>query len=412
MGMQEPTDEGHHVIFHYLKGIWDGAQPDPEFEGRSLNEDLGLDSLGLAELFFALSEELELPTERIVRFLRIGVPGGGDQEVANLVERIAILSRGGASESQRAILLQSGVVGDPGELLPIAPLFDNVGFVVKYCNAIKSLKSAKNHDVIDADHGDGAAMIPWQYFFSLNGRITRTQYWLDYHLSLLACGFVLVRLLGMEEDGSNAAWILYAIFFTWFGLAVSVKRWHDRDKSGWWNLILVVPLFGAFWALVEQGFLRGTRGPNRFGPDPLNRASGDAAEGAETFRSPLFWKRREVGVRIMLAVLAVLAVVTAPPTSSVAVGARAGDAEGLGCTEDLGVLTPQTYTSGSSRHHLRIRTWVTASNHRRITAPHTRTFNHGAALGRVRGTVVAVPTTISGGSTRATSVSSWSGMRG
>ena len=37
--------------------------------------------------------------------------------------------------------------------------------------------------------------------------------------------------------------------------------------------------------------------------------------------------------------------------------------------------------SGSSRHHLRIRTWITASNHRRITAPHTRTFNHGAALG-------------------------------
>ena len=37
-------------------------------------------------------------------------------------------------------------------------------------------------------------------------------------------------------------------------------------------------------------------------------------------------------------------------------------------------------SSGSSRHHLRIRTWVTAGNHRRITAPHTRTFNHGAAL--------------------------------
>ena len=34
----------------------------------------------------------------------------------------------------------------------------------------------------------------------------------------------------------------------------------------------------------------------------------------------------------------------------------------------------------ASRHHLRIRTWVTASNNRRITAPHTRTFNHGAAL--------------------------------
>ena len=33
-----------------------------------------------------------------------------------------------------------------------------------------------------------------------------------------------------------------------------------------------------------------------------------------------------------------------------------------------------------SRHNLRPRTWVTARNHRRITAPHTRTFNHGAAL--------------------------------
>ena len=39
-------------------------------------------------------------------------------------------------------------------------------------------------------------------------------------------------------------------------------------------------------------------------------------------------------------------------------------------------------TSGPPRHNLRTRTWVAARNHRRITAPHTRTFNHGAALGR------------------------------
>ena len=41
-------------------------------------------------------------------------------------------------------------------------------------------------------------------------------------------------------------------------------------------------------------------------------------------------------------------------------------------------------TSGPSRHTLRTRTWVTARNHRRITAPQTRTFNHGAALGSHR----------------------------
>ena len=47
------------------------------------------------------------------------------------------------------------------------------------------------------------------------------------------------------------------------------------------------------------------------------------------------------------------------------------------CTADWDAGRP----SGPSRHTLRTRTWVTARNHRRITAPQTRTFNHGAALG-------------------------------
>ena len=42
---------------------------------------------------------------------------------------------------------------------------------------------------------------------------------------------------------------------------------------------------------------------------------------------------------------------------------------------------PAAPPSGPPRHNLRTRTWVAARNHRRITAPHTRTFNHGAALG-------------------------------
>ena len=51
-------------------------------------------------------------------------------------------------------------------------------------------------------------------------------------------------------------------------LAVAAKRWHDRDKSGWWMLIALVPIIGWIWALVETGFLAGTSGPNRFGADP------------------------------------------------------------------------------------------------------------------------------------------------
>lgn len=47
---------------------------------------------------------------------------------------------------------------------------------------------------------------------------------------------------------------------------VYIKRWHDRDKSGWWMLIMLLPIIDAIWALIELGFLPGTPGPNRFGP--------------------------------------------------------------------------------------------------------------------------------------------------
>ncbi len=59
------------------------------------------------------------------------------------------------------------------------------------------------------------------------------------------------------------------LLLVWPALAVSVKRWHDRDKSGVWVLLNLVPVIGWIWALIDNGFLRGTKGPNRFGDDPL-----------------------------------------------------------------------------------------------------------------------------------------------
>jgi uncharacterized membrane protein YhaH (DUF805 family) len=62
--------------------------------------------------------------------------------------------------------------------------------------------------------------------------------------------------------------ILY-LALIWPSLAISIKRWHDRDKSGWWVLIGFIPLIGGIWALIETGFLEGTKGPNQYGLDPL-----------------------------------------------------------------------------------------------------------------------------------------------
>ena len=52
------------------------------------------------------------------------------------------------------------------------------------------------------------------------------------------------------------------------GIAVSVRRLHDLDKSGWWLLICLIPLVGAI-ILIVWFCTKGTEGPNRFGTDPL-----------------------------------------------------------------------------------------------------------------------------------------------
>jgi uncharacterized membrane protein YhaH (DUF805 family) len=52
-------------------------------------------------------------------------------------------------------------------------------------------------------------------------------------------------------------------------IVVTIKRFHDRNKSGWWVLIAFIPVVGALWQLIECGFLPGTAGSNRFGPDPV-----------------------------------------------------------------------------------------------------------------------------------------------
>ncbi len=74
--------------------------------------------------------------------------------------------------------------------------------------------------------------------------------------------------------------ILLTVLVCWIALAAGVRRWHDRDHSGWWMLILLVPVVGAVWYLVECGFRAGTPGPNTFGPDPLVGASDRARPAA------------------------------------------------------------------------------------------------------------------------------------
>ena len=52
------------------------------------------------------------------------------------------------------------------------------------------------------------------------------------------------------------------------GLAVSVRRLHDIDRTGWWVLLSFIPVIGILW-LIDWACQPGTSGPNRFGPAPM-----------------------------------------------------------------------------------------------------------------------------------------------
>ncbi len=111
----------------------------------------------------------------------------------------------------------------------------------------------------------------WTWFlFSLKGRISRKPFWI-FNLIVIS-GWILLGLFTDVTHDVNKISRSQLMFMLWIfypSLAVQAKRWHDINKSAWWLMLNLIPLIGPVWALIENGFSIGTRGPNRFGNDPL-----------------------------------------------------------------------------------------------------------------------------------------------
>lgn len=119
--------------------------------------------------------------------------------------------------------------------------------------------------------------IDWTYLlFKFDGRINRGKFWAGFAVSW-GLGLVFVLLFGGAVAAGSSALtaivgllgIVIYVALIWMGLAISIKRWHDRGKSGWWIFIGAIPLIGPIWAIVETGFLEGDPGDNEYGPNPL-----------------------------------------------------------------------------------------------------------------------------------------------
>jgi uncharacterized membrane protein YhaH (DUF805 family) len=113
-------------------------------------------------------------------------------------------------------------------------------------------------------------------YATFTGRARRKEFWF-FQLFVLLIVMVLSladRMLGMldDETGFGPLSGLFSLAMFIPSLAVSVRRLHDTDRTGWWALLYFVPLLG-FLVLLVFFILDGTRGTNRFGEDPKGGAA-------------------------------------------------------------------------------------------------------------------------------------------
>jgi uncharacterized membrane protein YhaH (DUF805 family) len=114
-------------------------------------------------------------------------------------------------------------------------------------------------------------------YVNFSGRAVRSEFW---YWTLFT--IVLVGVLGVIDQMLNPGVRmgafsilngLVSLALILPGLAVSIRRLHDIDRTGWWVLLSFIPIIGIL-VLIYWACQPGTSGPNRFGPDPMPALSG------------------------------------------------------------------------------------------------------------------------------------------
>lgn len=111
-----------------------------------------------------------------------------------------------------------------------------------------------------------------QVLFSFRGRIPRSVFWLASIMGWLAFYILLAFAEALLSEGLQVVgWVALTGFLAmiWMSFAVSVKRLHDLNWTGWSVLLVLIPGLGPILLLFTAGMMRGTIGQNRYGPDPL-----------------------------------------------------------------------------------------------------------------------------------------------
>ena len=112
-------------------------------------------------------------------------------------------------------------------------------------------------------------------FADFNGRARRKEYWMWtlYCTIILLISMALDNLFGLtfeflgQDLGYGWLYIIFGIIQFIPGLAVVVRRLHDVGKSGWYYLIILIPLIGFIWILILL-CTDGVKEENKWGTNP------------------------------------------------------------------------------------------------------------------------------------------------
>ena len=122
-----------------------------------------------------------------------------------------------------------------------------------------------------------AVKLGFQRYVDFSGRSTRAEYWW-WGLFTVVASFALVIADNLTGNASTFGWLggllepLFTLATIIPSLALGVRRLHDINRTGWWLLLIFVPVIG--WiVLIVWAIERGDKGPNKYGPDPRQPTS-------------------------------------------------------------------------------------------------------------------------------------------
>lgn len=121
----------------------------------------------------------------------------------------------------------------------------------------------------------------FRQYAKFSGRASRSEFWW-FFLFQFVIGLLLIYSIPV-------IFFLFVVATLLPYLAVLVRRLHDTGRSGWWVLLVLIP-FGNLVLLIFA-LLEGNRGANKYGPNPLQPASGIMDEGGDASNIPGSYQR-------------------------------------------------------------------------------------------------------------------------